>query len=89
MNGKTYLMPMWQEVVNGTTVNDINWIKPKVKTEKKEVIKHKFLSSKGDKEYITKEIKTNEGTTYTCNCPGYYRAKDRKCKHIKSLLQKS
>jgi len=30
-NGKTYLMPLWKEVIEGTTVEDIEWIKPKPK----------------------------------------------------------
>ena len=31
LNGKTYLMPLWKEVVKGTTIDDIEWIKPKPK----------------------------------------------------------
>ena len=31
LNGKTYLMPLWKEVVKGTTIDDIKWIKPKLK----------------------------------------------------------
>ena len=30
-NGKRYIVPTWQEVLPETTLNDINWIKPKVK----------------------------------------------------------
>ena len=32
INGKTYLMPLWKEVAEGTTLSDIKWIKPKPKT---------------------------------------------------------
>jgi hypothetical protein len=38
LNGKTYLMPLWKEVVKGTTVNDIEWIKPKPKRKFETVV---------------------------------------------------
>ena len=37
-NGKTYLMPIWKEVVDGTTINDIEWIKPKPKVKQEPII---------------------------------------------------
>jgi hypothetical protein len=86
-NGKTYLMPLWKEVVEGTTLNDIEWVKPKAK--KAEIIQHKFESSSSDKVYITKEyIEIDGSRKYSCNCPGVWRSKDRKCKHIKSIEKK-
>ena len=82
LNGKTYLMPLWKEVVKGTTINDIEWIKPKPK-KKSETIVVETPSSKGDVIYKTRFYP--DTGNYTCNCPGTWRAKDRMCKHIIKL----
>ena len=82
-NGKTYLMPLWKEVVEGTTVNDINWIKPKPKVKKEPIIETHTSSSRADIEYKTTYY-PDSGKFY-CNCPGRWRAFDGKCKHIKAL----
>ena len=82
-NGKTYLMPLWKEVVEGTTVNDINWIKPKPKVKKEPIIETHTSSSRADIEYKTTYY-PDSGKFY-CNCPGRWRAFDGKCKHIKKL----
>ena len=82
LNGKTYLMPLWKEVVKGTTINDIEWIKPKPK-KKSETIVVETPSSKGDVIYKTRFYP--DSGNYTCNCPGTWRAKDRMCKHIIKL----
>ena len=84
IGGKKYLLPTWQEVLPETELSDIKWIKPKVK--RSEVFEHKFESSSNDKVYTTKEHVSVDGTRkYSCNCPGTWRAKDRRCKHIKSI----
>lgn len=83
-DNKTYLMPLWKEVVKGTTVNDIEWIKP----EKKKTIveEFKFESATSGSLYTTKKFTKPDGEIkYSCTCPGVWRAKDRRCKHIKSL----
>ena len=82
LNGKTYLMPLWKEVVKGTTIDDIEWIKPKPK-KKSETIVVETPSSKGDVIYKTRFYP--DSGNYTCNCPGTWRAKDRMCKHIIKL----
>ena len=82
LNGKTYLMPLWKEVVKGTTIKDIEWIKPKPK-KKAETIVVETPSSKGDVIYKTRFYP--DSGNYTCNCPGTWRAKDRMCKHIIKL----
>ena len=84
LNGKTYLMPMWEEVVNGTTLNDIEWVKPVVKVT--EVEKFEFKSSSSNKVYVAKRYTKPDGEVkLTCSCAGAWRAFDRRCKHIKSL----
>lgn len=85
MNGKTYVMPMWKEVVAGTTLNDIKWVKPEVK--KTVVEEFQFASSSSSLLYTTKKFTKPSGEIkYSCTCPGVWRSKDRKCKHIKSLI---
>ena len=34
LGGKTYIVPSWQEVLPETRLEDINWIKPKIKKTK-------------------------------------------------------
>ena len=85
---KTYLMPLWKEVVKGTTVNDIEWIKPVVKKTEVEVFKFETASS--GSMYTTKKFtKPNGEIKFSCTCPGVWRAFDRRCKHIKSLEKQS
>jgi len=83
-DGKTYIIPTWQEVLPETTLDDINWIKPKRVKEKiiGGVWEFESSSSKG-KFYSVKQT----GLKLTCNCPGFYQAKDRVkgCKHIQSV----
>jgi hypothetical protein len=83
LNGKTYLMPLWQEVENGTTVNDINWTKPKPKVKQEPIIETHTSSSNANKTYKTAYYP--ESGKFYCDCPGRWRAFDNRCKHIKSL----
>jgi hypothetical protein len=86
-DGKTFIVPTWQEVIKGTTVEDIEWIKPKIKVEtiKVENVVVKTPSSKGDTEYITTYYPTSG--KYHCTCPGTWRTGGN-CKHIKELRVK-
>ena len=81
-NGKTYAVGgNWVELPNGTTLNDILWYKPLIKTKPKPLGKSvEVIGSKGNK-YI---VKLNPVTNViSCTCPGYsFR---RKCKHQKEL----
>jgi hypothetical protein len=84
-DNKTYLMPYWKEVENGTTLNDIEWVKPKPKVKQEPIIEiHE--SSSSDKTYKTTYYP--ESGKFQCSCPGSYRAFDRRCKHIKELEKK-
>ena len=82
LNGKTYLMPIWKEVEKGTTINDVEWIKPKPK-RKYETVVVETPASGSDTIYKTRFYP--DTGNYTCTCPGTWRAKDRRCKHIKKL----
>jgi hypothetical protein len=85
MDGKTYLMPEWREVHPETTLNDIIWKKPKVKKKDKfEKKTWKFESSSSDSVYTVTQV---DSATINCNCPGFYRAKDRNlgCKHVQKV----
>ena len=83
--GKTYLMPEWREVHPETTLNDIIWKKPKIqKQDKFEKKTWKFESSSSDSVYMVTQV---DSATLKCNCPGFYRAKDRDlgCKHVQKV----
>jgi len=84
-DGKTYLMPEWREVHPETTLDDIIW--KRSKPRKKDVFKQKtwkFESSSSDSVYTTTQV---DSVTLKCNCPGFYRAKDRNlgCKHVQKV----
>jgi len=85
-NGKTYLMPIWKEVIEGTTLDDIEWIKPKPKVKKEPIIETHVSSSNTDKMYKTTYYP--DSGNFRCTCPGSWRAADRRCKHIKELEKK-
>lgn len=79
-DGKKYIVPTWQEINPLTTLEDINWV-PKKIGPKPEPHTWTFKSSSGDGVYKVKQT----GNTLKCNCMGFFRAKDRRCKHIKSV----
>jgi hypothetical protein len=81
VSGKLYLLPTWKEVHPKTTLSDIKWIKPVIKENKPEVETWTFKSGSSDSIYTVKKT----GDTYKCNCPGYWRSFDRRCKHIKEV----
>ena len=74
-------MPGWQEVVEGTTLNDVIHIKPKLKKRTKPIVR-KALSSKGDITYKTKYHP--DSGNFSCSCPGVWMSNNN-CKHIKKL----
>jgi len=84
IGGKKYIVPIWQEVLPETTLDDINWIKPKLKVKEKPVIKT-HISGSGLGEYTTKFYP--ESGKYHCSCPGYWRSSGN-CKHVKALKLK-
>ena len=84
VDGQKYIIPGWQKVLPETTLNDINWIKPEVKKQEPEKNEWLFESSSDPGHfYKVRQI----GVKLTCNCPGVWRSKDRRCKHIKEVEQ--
>ena len=81
LGGKTYIMPGWQEAIEGTTLNDVIHIKPKVK-KKSETIVVETPSSRGDIMYKTRYYP--DTGNFSCSCPGVWMSKNN-CKHIKKL----
>jgi len=86
-SNKTVIMPAGIECHPGTTLDDIEIIdnSPKEKPEPKPREKRtwKFESASSDGFYTVRE---NMGVL-RCNCMGVWRAKDRRCKHIKEVEQ--
>lgn len=80
--GKRYITPGWIPCHPNTELSDIIWVQKVPKEEKaKEIDTWRFKSSDGKGEYVTKK----NGFKYTCSCPGFWRSKDRECKHIKEV----
>ena len=85
VDNKKYIVPAWMEVLPETTLNDIEWIKPEIKktvTEKQEPQTWKFESKSDPGSFYVVQV---IGNKIKCNCPGVWRSKDRKCKHIKEV----
>jgi hypothetical protein len=82
---KTMIMPAGIPCHPKTTLDDIVEIdlNPTVVEEKKPREKHtwKFDSASSEGSYTVRE---NMGKL-SCNCMGFWRAKDRKCKHIREV----
>jgi hypothetical protein len=86
LNGKKYIIPSWQEVLPETTLNDIEWVKPQVEAPapvQPNVWKFQSESSP-DMQYVVRQ----NGSKLSCNCPGVWRSKIRKCKHIFEIEKK-
>jgi hypothetical protein len=88
VDGQKYIVPGYQKVHPQTTLNDIEWVKPKPKNVEKAADVFKT------NEEFKFESKSEPGSFYVvrvvngkakCNCAGQYRAKDRKCKHMKEV----
>ena len=79
IDGKKYLTPDWKEVLPETTLADIVYIAPEPVREKP--TEWTFESTSSDAIY---KVRFN-GIRYNCSCPGAWRAKDRECKHIKTI----
>jgi hypothetical protein len=86
-NGKKYIIPNWVEVHPKTKLSDIRWERPKVEVKQPEMVTKTFTSkSNPDITYEARKVTLPTGEiTYSCSCPGVWRAKDRKCRHIKDL----
>ena len=82
--GDKYIVPTWQKVHPKTELNDIIWKKTKIKKDKIEKKTWKFDSSSSDSVYTVTKV---DSATLKCNCPGFYRAKDRNkgCKHVQKV----
>ena len=87
IGGKTYVVPGWHEVPEGTTLKEVQerWTQEKPShTESVPTydIYEEVLSSKGDSSY---EVIFNNGAWY-CSCPGFGFRRD--CRHLKEVKQK-
>jgi hypothetical protein len=83
LSGQKYIVPTWQKVHSETTLADIEWIKP-VKPVEVPFVKNVWIfeSSSDPGHFYTVR---QSGLKLTCNCPGVWRSKERKCKHIKQV----
>ena len=84
--GDTILLPTMEKVHPKTTLEDIKLTRAK-KAQRSGPIIGTRISSSGDVTYETKYYPDSDN--YYCTCPGTWRAKDRRCKHIKALEEKN
>tara|TARA_R110001592_G_scaffold188100_1_gene433094 strand:+ start:326 stop:763 length:438 start_codon:yes stop_codon:yes gene_type:complete len=82
LNDKKYIVPTWKEVDPNTTLNDIQWIKPKSKVKRSKTVVKTFNSGSSDATYTTKFYP--DSGKYFCDCPGSWRSFGN-CKHIKQM----
>ena len=74
IGNRTYIMPDWLEVPNGTKLSQVKW-SPPPKPKKVEVIQKKVKGSRGATYTLTRQ----PNGKWMCSCPGYsFR---RFCKH--------
>lgn len=91
-NGVLYMIPDWVEVLHETTVNDIKAFeeegrgRPKKDTKKINNPTEWKFESKSDpgSYYVVKQVSEYK---VSCTCSGQYRAKDRKCRHMKQVME--
>jgi hypothetical protein len=83
-NGDKFIIPSWIPVHPKTQFEDINWIKPEVKDQPQEKNTWKFESSSDPGTFYTVR---QSGLKLSCNCSGFWRAKDRNkgCKHCQEI----
>jgi len=82
--GEKYITPNWQKVHPETTLNDIEWVKPKPKKIKVEKQEFQFESKSDPGHFYNVTVKGNQ---VDCNCAGKWRAKDRQkgCTHMQQV----
>ena len=84
-DGKKFIVPTWQEVLPETTLADIEWIKPEKPVKKTERKEWKF-ESKSDPGHFYLVTQVSDYKV-RCTCSGQWRAKDRKCRHMKEVMK--
>jgi|MDSZ01.2.fsa_nt_gb hypothetical protein len=90
-DGKKYMIPDWIEVLPETTLNDIKPFEEETRGRKKGTKKIENpnewrFESKSDPGsfYVVKQVSDFK---VSCTCSGQYRAKDRKCRHMKEVMK--
>lgn len=84
LGDQTYIYPSKTECHPKTTLDDVLEIdntQPKEESKPREKHTWKFKSSNSDSTYVVRE----KWGKLKCDCPGTWRAKDRRCKHIQEV----
>ena len=86
IGGKTYAVPGWHEIPEGTTLDEVyaRWTKyiPKGPPEPDYEISENVTSSKGDKTYKVEF----DGKRWSCECKGF--GFQGRCRHITAVKEK-
>ena len=83
-DGQKYIVPIWKKVLPETTLEDIEWVKPKTKKVRVEKQEFKFESKSDPGHFYNVTVKGDE---VDCTCAGKWRAKDRQkgCTHMQQV----
>lgn len=90
-DGKKYMIPDWVEVLPETTIDDIKAFEEETRGRKKG---SKKIQNPSEWRF---ESKSDPGSYYVvtqisdykvdCTCSGKWRARDRKCRHMKEVMK--
>ena len=85
-DNKTYVLPAWIEVPDDTTMDQVEWIKPKAapKAWTEGTLAFIWKPEMGENKYNTHFHQ--QSNKFYCSCPGFWRAKGE-CKHVKALKE--
>ena len=87
IGGKTYVVPGWHVVPEGTTLDEVyeRWtqVKPKMEEKPTHTIDVMIDSSTAGKQYNV----TFDGTWWNCECPGFGFRKN--CRHVKEVKKEN
>ena len=83
-NNKTYILPVWKEVPETTTMDQVEWIQPKEESKPIVIKGITWKPEMGENKYNTHF--NEQSNKFFCGCPGFWRAKGE-CKHVKALKE--
>jgi hypothetical protein len=84
--GDKYMVPSWIKVHPKTTLADIEVVRP-IKNVEAPIEKNSWKFESSSEKGLFYTVRQN-GNKLTCTCSGMWRAKDKRCKHIKEVEQK-
>jgi len=85
LNNKKSIVPWWVNVPLETTLEDVIWIKE----DKQIQVESDYFEIKSSSSNEIYRVTKKPDNKYHCTCQGYWRSKDRICKHIKQVINEN